>query len=121
MTTQLALDPAIAAHVAAVNSFDIDAIMDTFAENALVNDAAREFWGRDHIRAWVTKEMVGDHVTIEPIEVADNHGFFAVRCRFDGEYDKTNLPDPLVMTNYLRVRDGKIVTLFVIKNRDPQY
>ncbi len=32
MTTQLSLDPAIAAHVAAVNSFDLDAIMDTFAE-----------------------------------------------------------------------------------------
>jgi predicted transcriptional regulator len=121
MTIQLALDPAIVAHVAAINSFDIDAIMDTFAEDALVNDVSREFWGHQHIRAWITKEMVGDHVTLEPIEVADNSGLYAVRCKYDGDYDKTNLPNPLIMTNYFRVRDGKIVTLFVIKNNEPKY
>jgi hypothetical protein len=27
----------------------------------------------------------------------------------------------LIMTNYFRLRDGKIVTLFVIKNTEPQY
>jgi hypothetical protein len=117
MTTQLALDPAIATHIAAVNSFDLDAVMDTFADDALVNDAAREFWGREHIRAWIAKEMIGDHVTLDPVDVVDNAGLYAVRCQFDGDYDKTNLPNPLIMTNYFRVRDGKIVTLFVIKNR----
>jgi ketosteroid isomerase-like protein len=121
MTTQPVLDPAIAAHVAAINSFDIDAIMDTFTEDALVNDASREFWGVDHIRAWVTKEIVGDRVTLEPIDAVDNDGLYAVRCRFDGDYDKTHLPNPLVMTNYFRLRNGKIVTLFVIKNNDPKY
>jgi hypothetical protein len=121
MPTQISLAPTIAAHVAAVNRFDLDAIMDTFADDALVNDAAREFLGREHIRAWIAKEMVGDHVTVEPIEVVDNHGLYAVRCTFDGDYDKTNLPTPLIMTNYFRVRDGKIVTLFVIKNSDPRY
>jgi hypothetical protein len=121
MTAQLALDPAIAAHIAAINSFDIDAVMGTFNEDALVNDAAREFWGREHIRAWIAQEMVGDHVTLEPVEVVENDGLHAVRCKFDGDYDKTNLPDPFIMTNYFRVRDGKIITLFVIKNTDPKY
>jgi ketosteroid isomerase-like protein len=121
MTAQLTLDPVIAAHISAVNSFDIEAIMDTFAEDALVNDAAREFWGRDHIRAWIAKEMVADHVTVEPVEVVDNAGLFAVRCKFDGDYDKTNLPNPLIMTNYFRVADGKIVTMFIVKNSDPKY
>ena len=121
MTNHVALDSAIAAHVAAINSFDLDAIVDTFADDALVNDASREFWGREHIRAWVTKEMVGDHVTLEAIEVLDHDGLYVVRCKFDGDYDKTNLPDPLIMTNYFRVRDGKITTLFVIKNSNPKY
>jgi predicted transcriptional regulator len=121
MSTQLALDPTVAAHIAAVNSFDIDAVMATFAENALVNDVHREFWGREHIRAWIAKEMVGDHITLEPVEAVNNAGMQAVRCKFDGDYDKTNLPDPLIMTNYFRVDDGKIVTLFVIKNTDPAY
>ncbi len=121
MTTQLTLDPVVAEHIAAVNSFDVDAIVATFAENALVNDAAREFWGKDHIRGWVAREMTGDHVTVEPVEVVDNAGMYAVRCKFDGDYDKTNLPDPLIMTNYFRVEGGKIVTLFVVKNTEPSY
>jgi hypothetical protein len=121
MTAQLALDPTIVAHIAAINSFDVDAIMDTFASDALVNDFSREFWGHEHIRAFVAKEFAGDHVTIELVEVVDNAGMWCLRCRYDGDYDKTGLPDPLIMTNYIRVRDGKIVTLFIIKNTAPQY
>ncbi len=121
MSTAISLDGVIADHIAAVNSFDVDAIMDTFAEDALVNDASREFWGREHIRRWITREMVGDHVTLQPVEVVDNAGLIAVRCQFDGDYDKTNLPDPLIMTTYFRVDHDKIVTLFVIKNNEPTY
>ncbi len=121
MTAQLSLDPAIASHMAAINSFDVDAIMATFADDALVNDVAREFWGREQIRAFVAKELAGDRVTMEPIEVVDNAGMWCVRCRYEGDYDKTGLPDPLIMTNYLRVRDGKVVTLFIVNNTSPQY
>jgi len=121
MTAQLALDPVIDAHIAAINRFDLDAIMDTFADDALVNDNSREFWGCEHIRAFMAKEFVGDHVTMEPIEVVDNAGMWCVRSRYDGDYDKTGLPDPLIMTNYVRVRDGKIVTLFVVHNTAPKY
>ena len=39
MTVQLSLDPVIASHIAAINSFDVDAIMETFAEGALVKVA----------------------------------------------------------------------------------
>jgi ketosteroid isomerase-like protein len=36
-----------------VNAFDTAAIVATFADDALVNDNHREFWGTDAIRAWV--------------------------------------------------------------------
>jgi ketosteroid isomerase-like protein len=67
MTAQLSLDPVIASHITAINSFDVDAIMETFADDALVNDVQREFWGPEHIRAFVTKELAGAHVTMEPV------------------------------------------------------
>jgi len=121
MTAQLSLDPVIASHIAAINSFDLDAIVDTFADDALVNDAAREFRGPERIRAFVAKELVGDRVTVQPVEAVDNAGMWCVRCRYDGDYDKTGLPDPLIMTNYLRVHDGKIVTLFIVNNTAPRY
>jgi hypothetical protein len=108
----------IADHLAAVNAFDTDAIMATFAPDALVNDNHREFWGTEQIRAWVAREMVGDHVTIEPVETVEHHGMTIIRGRYDGDYDTTGLPDELIMSNYFTVGDdGRITSLFVIRNR----
>jgi hypothetical protein len=117
MTTTTELTGVIAEHVAAVNAFDTDAIVATFAPDAYVNDARREINGTDAIRAWVVKEMVGNHVTMEVREVVDHYGDTIVRARYDGIYDKTNLPDELVMSNYFSVRDGRIVSLAVIFNQ----
>ena len=55
MTGTPALAPVIAEHIAAVNSFDIDAIVATFAPDAYVNDDRREINSLHAIRAWVTK------------------------------------------------------------------
>src|SRR5271155_3053610 len=115
------LDAVVAEHLAAVNACDEDAIMATFADDALVNDAHREFWGIEAIHRWVAREMVGDKVTVQVTEVVDHYGDTIVRSRYDGEFDKTNLPDELILTNYFTVRDGKIVTLIVIRNTPADY
>ncbi len=107
----------IADHLAAVNAFDTETIVATFADDAVVNDNHREFSGTDQIRAWVASEMVGDHVTIAPVEAFEHHGMTIVRGRYDGDYDKAGLPDELIMTNYFSVENGEIVSLFVIRNR----
>ena len=111
----------VAEHIAAVNAFDTEAIVATFAADALVNDARREIAGREAIERWVAKEMVGDKVTLEVIGVVEHYGTTIVRARYDGEYDKTNLPDELIMSNYFTVSDGKIVSLFVIRNQPGEY
>ncbi|HEY1698829.1 MAG TPA: nuclear transport factor 2 family protein [Trebonia sp.] len=108
------LNGVVAEHIRAVNDFDTDAIMATFAPDAYVNDNRREIRGTGAIRRWVAKEMVGDSVTIEPVEVLDHYGDTIVRGKYDGTYDKANLPDPLILDNYFSVRDGKIVSLAVI-------
>ena len=96
-------------------------IVATFASDAYVNDNRREIWGTEAIRAFVAKEFVGDHVTMEVREVIDHHGDIIVRARFDGTYDKSNLPDELVMTSYFGIRDGKIISLAVIFNQPSPY
>src|SRR6202012_155954 len=73
------LSGVVADHIRAINAFDTDAIMATFAKDAYVNDAQREIVGRDAIRRWVEKEMVGAHVTIEVREVVDHYGDVIVR------------------------------------------
>jgi SnoaL-like domain len=116
MTHPATLAPVLAGYIAAVNAFDEDAIVATFASDALVNDVHREFWGTEAIRGWVARELVGDRVTVAVTEVLDHHGDTIVRGRYDGNYDKTNLPDELILTSYFTVRDGTIVTLIVIPN-----
>ena len=119
MSTEL---PAIAAeYIDAVNALDTERIVATFAPDAYVNDNRREIWGTEAIRAFFAKEFVGDHVTMEVREVVDHYGDILVRAGFDGTYDKTNLPDELVMTSYFSIRDGKIVSLTVIFNQPSPY
>ena len=111
----------IAAHITAVNALDPDAIVATFADDAYVNDARREFDGAGAIRGWVEKEMVGDKVQIEVREVLDHYGDTIVRGSYTGDFDKTGLPDELVLSNYFSVRDGKIVSLVIIFNQPSPY
>ena len=115
------LPPIVAEHIAAVNAFDTDRIVDTFAPDAYVNDNHREIWGVDAIRKFMDKEFVGDHVTMEVRKVIDHYGDIIVHARFDGTYDKTNLPDELIMSSYFSIRDGKIVSLTIIFNRPSPY
>ena len=81
MTTSL--PPVVAAYLAAVNAHDLDGVVATFAADAYVNDARREINGIDAIRRWAEKEMVGDLVTMEPVEVVDHYGQAIVRSRYD--------------------------------------
>jgi hypothetical protein len=103
-------------HIAAVNAFDTEAIMDTFSDDAYVNDNRREFRGADAVRQFIEREIVGDKVTMDVREVIDHHGDTIVRAAYDGEYDKANLPDELILSNYFSVREGKIVSLVIIFN-----
>ena len=116
-----ALSGIVAEHIRAVNAFDTNAIVATFAQDAYVNDNRREIVGIDAIRRWVEKEMVGDHVTIEVREVLDHYGDTIVRGAYDGDYDKTNLPKELILSNYFKVRSGKIVSLVIIFNQPSPY
>jgi hypothetical protein len=120
-TTTTTLEGIVAEHVAAVNAFDTDAIMATFADDAYVNDNRREFRGIDAVRRFVEREIVGDRVTMDVREVVEHHGDTIVRAAYDGHFDKTNLPDEVILSNYFSVRDGKIVSLVTISNRPAEY
>jgi hypothetical protein len=110
-----------AEYVDSVNAHDTDAIVGLFAPDAYVNDARREIRGRDSIRRWVAKEITGDNVTMEVQESCQHHDETIMRSVYDGTFDRTNLPDEVILTDYLRARDGKIVSLLVIHNQPSPY
>jgi hypothetical protein len=111
----------VAEHIDAVNAGDTDRVVATFADDAYVSDNRREFVGIDAIARWVSKEMVGDKVTIDVREVLDHYGDTVVRGAYDGTFDRTNLPDEIVLTNYFSVRDGQIVSLAIVFNQPADY
>ena len=114
---QIELKGVLADYHRAVNAHDTDAIMATFAEDAYINDNKREITGREAIRHWVEKEVVGDKLTIEVREVIDHYGDTIVRGAYEGNFDKTNLPKELILTSYFSFRDIKIVSLVIIFNQ----
>lgn len=121
-TTTTELEGIVAEHVAAVNARDTDAIMATFADDAYVNDARREFRGIDAIRRFIEKEIVGDNITMDVREVVDHYGDTIVRAAYEGDFDRTNVPDgDVILSNYFSVREGKIVSLVTINNRPVEY
>ncbi|MGW5169862.1 nuclear transport factor 2 family protein [Streptomyces nodosus] len=120
MTASL-LTGVLAENFRATNAFDLDAIVDTFADDAFITDASREITGKAAIRAFLAKEIVGDKVTYEVTEVREHHGQIIVRAVTDGTFDKSRLPDPVILTHYFQVRDDKVTSQITVLLKPSQY
>jgi ketosteroid isomerase-like protein len=119
MTTELT--GVAAEYVRAVNAHDTAAVVALFADDAYVNDARREFQGIEAIGKWIAKEITGDNVTMTVREVLERPDETILRSLYDGDFDRSGLPDEIVLTDYLRLRDGKIDSLIVIRNEPSPY
>jgi len=112
-----ALPPLIAAYVQATNSFDLERLLATFADDALVNDQLRDYWGKLAIRQWAERDIVSERLTMDVTKVVEHHGNFIVMANVDGNYDKRGLPEPLVLAFYFTPRGDQIVQLIILRNR----
>jgi ketosteroid isomerase-like protein len=115
ITHQLPL--VIALYVKASNDADATTFLGAFTEDALVNDVQREFRGKAAIGKWAEREIFGAKVTMEVVRAVDHYGDVIVTAKLDGNYDKTGLPDPLLLTFYFMLRVDKIVTLIILLNK----
>jgi ketosteroid isomerase-like protein len=111
------LPKVVADHIAACNAHDADAWMATFAADALVNDIQREFIGTAAIRGFADKEIFGAKVTMAVQRAWDRHGDVTVHAKVDGTYDKTGLPDPLILSFYFSLRGDRITQLIILHNK----
>ena len=111
------LPPVIARHVASYGAHDPEALLASLAPDALLNDNRREFLGHDAIRAWADKEIFGDNVTLAVERAYAQHGNVTLHARVDGDYDKTNLPDPLILSFYFTITGERITQLIITHNQ----
>lgn len=119
MTTDIThvLPKIVTDHIDACNAHDIDAWMATFAPDAMLNDIQREFIGPDAIRGFGKKEIFGDNVTMAVHRAWDRHGDIIVHAKLDGTYDKTGLPEPLILSFYFSLRGDLITQLIIVHNK----
>ena len=96
----VALPSPVAAYVEATNNLDLERLLDTFAEDALVNDQLRDYWGKSAIREWAKHDIIGESLTMNVTKVINHYGNFIATANVDGNYDKRGLPDPLVLAFY---------------------
>jgi hypothetical protein len=113
----VALPPLVATYIEATNSFDVERLLATFAEDALVNDQLRDYWGKPAIREWAKRDIMGERLTMNATKVINHYGNFIVTANVDGNYDKRGLPDPLVLAFYFTARSDLIVQLIILRNR----
>ena len=118
MTLDSSVPQPIRDYFTAMNAFDSEGMIAPFTDDGLVNDIQREFWGPDAIKRWADKESVGDHVvTTDFTEVKEHHGSWFISTAVDGEYDKTGLPDPLILTYYFTLDGDQISSLIIVGNK----
>ena len=113
----ISLPPLVAAFVEATNSVDLEQLVATFADDALVNDQLRDYWGKPTIREWASRDIIGDRLTMYVTKVINHYGNFIVTANVDGNYDKRGMPDPLVLAFYLTAHSDLIVQLIILRNR----
>ena len=83
----------------------------SFALNAVVKDVGREIRGIAAIKEWANKEIFAVNVTLDVIEVAEGAGQTIVTVKIDGTFDRTGLPDPLLIDHCFTIAADKISVL----------
>jgi hypothetical protein len=110
-TKELNLPGPIASYLRAVNAGAREDFSASFANDAVVVDVNRELRGLDAITAWAAADIFGARVHFDVLDVRERQGRTIVTVKIDGTFDRTGLPDPLVMNHEFTVAEGKIAEL----------
>ena len=81
------------------------------AEDTVVDDAGRVIRGREAIRAWAASDIFAADVTLDALDASGDEDDATITAKVDGTFDRTGLPDPLIMTFQIVALGGKITKL----------
>jgi ketosteroid isomerase-like protein len=111
MMKESSLHGPVAGYFHTANGDDLDGFTKCFADNAVLTDVNREIRGLEAITEWARTEIFAAHVRFTLLNVRESEGQTVVTVEIDGTFDRTGLPDQLVMDHAIRVADGKITQL----------
>lgn len=111
MKKETKLPKPVETYIRAINDHDADAFQSSFAHDAVVSDVEREIRGIAAIKEWGEREIFAVNVALEVMEVVERDGQTIVTVKVDSTFDRTGLPDPLVMNHYYTITGDKIAAL----------
>ena len=101
------LPPLLADWVAAFNAHDSTAFAACFADDAVVRDEGRFYFGRKAIHDWFERVTRNYRMTLHVTHLTTEDGEPVLHGRVSGDFDGS----PLEMRYYLGLEDGKIIAL----------
>jgi hypothetical protein len=107
----------VLAYVNATNTGSFSALLATFADDALVNDQLQDFVGKKAIAEWAARDIIGVRLTMYVVKALQQHGHVVVTAHVDGHFDKSGLPEPLVLTFYFSSFGDELVQLIILRNQ----
>lgn len=107
----------IATFIHAVNNLDLDGLLAAFADDALVNDQLHDHWGKEAIREWAARDVIGMRLAMYVVSVIQHYGHVILTANISGDFDTRGLPDPLMLTFYFAAPDDHIVQLIILQNQ----
>ena len=113
MKKEVKLPRAVDHYLRAVNKGDFKTFPTSFADDAVVKDVEREIRGLDAIKQWARHDIFAVRAHFDVVSVDESRGRTVVVVKIDGTFDRTGLPDPLLMKHAFKVADGKIAELKV--------
>lgn len=104
--------------IAAVNDGDLRAVIGLFAPDAQVNDQLRNFWGINAICEWLEREIIGERVHIEAVDVRQHYDVVILAAELRGDFAVAGMSQPVIVDIYFTIKDAKIVRLQLLMVRD---
>jgi len=100
----------IANYIAAANAQDVEAVMASFNEGAVVRDEGRTIEGLAAIKAWKESSKVKYRYTVEPLNATEDGTTVNLRARVTGDFAGS----PTELTYRFALGDGKIISLEIL-------
>lgn len=111
------LPDAVAAYVRASNAADLGAMLDTFVDDALVNDQLRDYWGKEAIAEWAAIEIIAQRLMMSVTNAVSHYDNLILIAEVTGDFDMRGLPEPLLLAFYFSVSGNRIAQLIILRNR----
>jgi hypothetical protein len=111
MSKELKMPQPIAAFTKATNAHNSDELLATLTAGAVITDEGQEYRGIAAIKKWSDEKYISAKVTLDAVDLMNGDGKTIVTLRVDGNFDKTGLPDPLLLDFHFTLDTKKISAL----------